>query len=46
MQMNEIMWEEKRDIATLVALGAINRAHLIIGQFSFDTFLYRHGRLN
>jgi hypothetical protein len=26
MNMNKIMWEEKRDIASLVALGAINRA--------------------
>ena len=26
MQMNEINWEEKLDIATLVELGAMNRA--------------------
>ncbi len=26
MYMNELIWAEKRDIATLVALGAINRA--------------------
>ncbi len=26
MDIDEIIWEEKRDIATLVSLGAINRA--------------------
>ena len=30
MKMNEIMWEERLDIAVLVELGAINRAPTVV----------------